>query len=117
MCIYICYCDYKEAFLDISVTVAGSTGLAESLAAAFVDKELLHDKNKYNCSNCAKLTNANKVRVFSLVSILKQEFVEREPYTSFPFHAVKGNVHEKDYLVLPRQSLQTVSRGRSLAIV
>jgi len=78
-CTQACICKYsfalfnKEDFLDLSVAVTDCTGLEDSLSAAFIHKEFLRDANMYNCSNCNRLTNANKVRTVFYTSITESK--------------------------------------------
>ncbi|KAL4222900.1 ubiquitin-like protein-specific protease [Mactra antiquata] len=61
----------EEDFLDISVTVAGSSSVEQSLSCAYLDKEMLDGKNQYRCEGCNKLVDAEKgAKLRSLPSIL-----------------------------------------------
>lgn len=51
----------QEDFLDLSLTVAGSSGAEQSLREAYQEVEMLDGRNQYKCSNCDKLVDAKKV--------------------------------------------------------
>ena len=51
----------QEEFMDIPLSVAGSTGVEDSLKAAYLEYEMMEGKNQYRCSKCDKLVDAKKV--------------------------------------------------------
>ncbi|XP_052226207.1 ubiquitin carboxyl-terminal hydrolase 40-like isoform X2 [Dreissena polymorpha] len=61
----------QEEFLDLPLTVAGSSSLEQSLFAAYKDVEVLNDRNQYKCSRCNGLVDAEKgAKLRSIPSIL-----------------------------------------------
>ena len=66
---------FQEDFLDLQATVAGSSGLGESLQAAYLDTERLDGRNQYRCGSCNRLVDAEKVSLLNLAynhSLLKE---------------------------------------------
>ena len=53
----------QEDFLDLTVTVAGNTGLENGLFNSYVEVEKMDGSNQYRCEGCNKLVNASKVGI------------------------------------------------------
>ncbi|KAL3831809.1 hypothetical protein ACJMK2_023512 [Sinanodonta woodiana] len=50
----------EEDFLDLTLAVAGHSGLEDGLKSCFTDVEVMDGKNQYRCGSCNKLVNATK---------------------------------------------------------
>jgi len=52
--------EHDEDFLDLCVSVSGSSRLEDSLARMFLESEILDASNRYRCDSCGQLTDAVK---------------------------------------------------------
>ena len=92
----------QEEFLDLSVTVSGTSSLEDGLQNVYKDVEILDGKNQYKCGGCNKLVDAAKVGGFTflLVSGHRFDFYNRLSVTIALPHSIRHRLYNCSYSIV-----------------